>query len=149
MKTKTMLFCFLMTASQNTFPQERLGAGILIGSPTAFSVQIRFPSSNTLDALIASNLKNEFFLQSTYDFHLATVKEDAEGIYRISIYTGPGIYLKSSAEKRNSIGISGSLGFAWLFRNQYEFFLEYSPKIGVTAPADVGLTGGFGFRYVF
>jgi len=146
---RILFLCTFISGSQAALSQERYGAGIIIGTPTAICAQVLYPSLNSLDFILSSDFNEEVFFQSHYDFRIAALKEDREGIYAINMYAGPGMFLQTYSNEKNSFGIGGNIGFSWMFRNRYDFFLEYAPKLSFTEPAAVKLTGGFGFRYVF
>lgn len=137
---------FLWAGEQRAAAQDRLGVGIIVGTPTAVSAQIRYPSASSLDMLLAWELDDWFFLQFHYDYRIKTFKDNPD--YTIAAYAGPGLFFQSERRHGPLMGLSGNLGLSWTFARHFECFAEISPKIGLIPSTDLWITGGFGFRYV-
>lgn len=137
--------CILFGNGQQLYSQEKLGIGFIVGTPTAISTQIRYPSENSLDFLLAWEFNNWAFVQSHYDYTIETLESTPD--YEIRVYAGPGLFLETERRHRSIAGFSGNIGVAWTFARHFELFTEFSPKISIVPSTDLGLTGGFGFRY--
>lgn len=124
--------------------RRSLGAGAVLGDPTGISGKLWLRGNKAIDGLAAWSIKGDFFfIHSHYLYHFQEALEDEQ----FTLYLGPGGYARLGG-KNDRFGVSGNFGIAYNV-NQFEIFLELSPKVSLVPDTAGDLTGGIGFHYYF
>ena len=122
----------------------QLGVGVVLGDPTGIAGKLRLRGNRAIDGLAAWSIgRDRFFVHSHYLYHFQETLEDEQFVF----YLGPGGYARLGGAK-DRLGVSGNFGLAYNV-DQFEIFLEISPKVSIIPDTDGDLTGGLGFHYYF
>ncbi len=132
-------------AAETKRARGSMGIGVILGDPTGFTGKLWVGGNKAIDGLVAWSFRRDFFfIQSHYLIHFhETYVEDK----RFLIYAGPGGYTRFG-EGKDRLGVSGNFGIAYIV-DQFEIFLELSPKVSIVPDTDGEMTGGVGFHYYF
>ncbi len=129
-------------------PAGSIGLGGQIGDPSGLALKVYQRPGFAYDVLAAWDLDDFFFLNG----HALYEKEIPDSPLRY--YLGPGIVLgfrddrPARDEAEVVVGISGQFGLNF-FVEQFEVFLQITPRLHVIPDTDGDIGGGVGLRYYF
>ena len=146
-KSNLAMFVLFFALPEVAMTQSTIGLGIYLGNPSGVTMKFGLRPSTSVDLLAAWRLDDTFFAQSHYNFTITMLSRSNEG--EVSLYGGPGIFLRSASHQRDRMGFSGNFGIDWIVTRHLELFSEISPKIGLIRSTEFEITGGIGFRYLF
>ena len=129
-------------------PAGAVGLGGQIGDPSGVTLKFYQRPGFAYDLLAAWDLDDFFFL----NVHALYEKPIPDSPLRY--YLGPGFVVGFREARRSDrddevvIGISGQFGLNF-FVEQFEVFLQLTPRLHVLPATDVDVGGGVGLRYYF
>lgn len=169
MKTKLSALMFLLVIFGTVFvraqqPQQKLGAGILLGSPSSLVGKYWVSQTVAWDVGLAFSFDNYILIHSNYLTHYPGVwKSSHPVISRFVPYLGiGGVIVVAQKDRSNGEGFigkkSGSLGLGvriplgveWLPPEApLGIYLELAPGLALTPSTTGFIQGGLGVRYYF
>lgn len=135
------------TASAQS-PAGPIGLGGQIGDPSGVTLKFYQRPGFAYDLLAAWDLDDFFFI----NFHGLYEKPIPDSPLRY--YLGPGFVVGFREDRRSDrndevvIGISGQFGLNF-FVEQFEVFLQLTPRLHVLPATEGDVGGGVGLRYYF
>lgn len=127
-------------------PAGQVGIGGQIGDPSGVTIKLYQRPGLTYDMLAAWDLDQFFFLNA----HALYERPIPDSPLRY--FLGPGVILgfEEGADGENDvvIGISGQFGVNF-FVEQFEVFLQLTPRLNVIPNTNGQIGGGIGLRYYF
>ncbi len=127
-------------------PAGEVGVGGQIGDPSGITLKVYQRSGFAYDFLAAWDLDRFFFLNA----HALYERPIPESPLRY--YLGPGAVLGFQEAPDNGneivIGVSGQFGLDF-FVEQFEVFLQLTPRLNVIPDTHGQIGGGVGLRYYF
>ncbi len=141
------LLCSMLSAG-------RLGLGVIIGSPTGFSLKFWQGRRNALDLALAWNFSNDYFhIHGDYLYHFPIHLEGAS-VSTLLWYLGVGGMLKFKSNARDdnktAFGFRGVAGIEFIPPQiPLDIFAEIAPVMNIIENTDLELEGGVGIRYTF
>lgn len=130
-------------------PAGDIGVGAQIGDPSGVTVKLYQRPGFAYDFLAAWDLDRFFFLNA----HALYEQPIPDSPLRY--YLGPGVILgfqEDNGPNGNDndvvIGVSGQFGLNF-FVEQFEVFLQLTPRLSVIPSTDGEIGGGVGLRYYF
>jgi len=126
-------------------PAGSVGLGGQIGDPSGLTLKLYQRSGLAYDLLAAWDLDDFFFLNG----HVLYEKPVPDSPLRY--YLGPGVVLGLRHSPRSEsddvvIGISGQFGLNF-FVEQFEVFLQLTPRLDLLPGTKADVGGGVGLRY--
>jgi len=127
-------------------PRGNVGLGGQIGEPSGLTLKVYRRPGFAYDFLAAWDLDDFFFLNvhGLYERPL----EDSP----LRWYLGPGGFVGIANRGRGDdevvLGVSATVGLNF-FAEQFEVFLQLTPRLALTPDTDGDLGGGIGLRYYF
>ncbi len=147
MKRSLFALICLVSAAGSVWAQQAgdIGAGVVVGNPTALTGKIWLDSARAVDAGVG--FSSHLAVYGDYLWHSWTVlPQPAQG--KLPVYLGLGAQVRTFHDAE--LGIRTVVGVAyWLPRDPVEVFLEIVPVFRVTPGDSVGLDAGLGLRYYF
>ena len=133
-------------AAQNTGGD--LGIGGQIGEPSGITLKSYDPGGMSYDFLAAFDLDDFFYLNAHGTFE-RPVSDDGQ----LNVFYGPGGFVgiydrPTDSDDELALGISGRLGLN-VYIEQFEIYVQVTPRIEVVPATDGDIGGGLGFRYYF
>ena len=150
------LLCLLLAAEAAIAQPEgrRLGLGGQVGDPSGLTLKLyrnaglpfdRLFTTEAITFLAAWDLDEAFFL----NIHL--LKERPIQNSPLRFFLGPG-GLMGIEDTRNgldvTLGVSGTFGVNF-FREDFEVFLQITPRLNILPDTEGNFGGGIGLRYYF
>lgn len=144
-----ILFLFITITEVNGYDrQKKTGIGIILGSPTGFSIKQNIESTSAIDGAIAWNFGSKASLHLHGDY--LVLDNDLIDVRRGIMPVYYGIGARILFENENKVGIRFPLGISYLFENsQVELFLEIVPILNIAPATTFGMNGAIGGRYYF
>jgi hypothetical protein len=164
MKKKLLPFIVLVLMgflSTPTVAQDHgFGLGLILGEPTGLSAKLWTSKINAFDfglgvGVGGDRIKYEGYYDngSRVHFHMDYLWHSFSAISsteRFPLYYGLGARFNSGGGYKESIGIRGVFGIAWLPRSTpIDLFLELVPVLQITSSTGLGIDAGLGIRYFF
>ena len=146
MKIILALACMLAAGSQAWAQTAgKLGAGVVLGSPTGITGKLWLDGSRAIDAGIGFD--SNVLVYGDYLWHSYSVfSQPAEG--KLPVYLGLGAQIGDS--RHNNLGLRAVAGIAyWLPRNPVEIFFDLVPVIHLGENSGADLNASIGLRYYF
>ncbi len=141
-----------------------LGAGIVLGDPTAITIKYWRDKQVAYDAGIGFAVSNYFLFYGDYLYHFpGAFKAKDAFLARLTPYLGVGGILAVTTSDRSQnyayygrnsgsfgLGIKVPLGIEWRPREpSIGVFVEIAPGISIVPATTAIFTGGIGIRYFF
>lgn len=142
------LFFLAATSAAAQSPAGSFGIGGQIGDPSGITIKLYQRPGFAYDLLAAWDLDDFFFLNG----HALYEKPIPDS--PLHYYLGPGILVGFEEEQGPGdedevvVGISGQFGLNF-FVEQFEVFLQLTPRLHVIPDTDGDIGGGVGLRYYF
>lgn len=161
-----LLFTFSIISGANAreLPPQVLGAGIVLGSPSALTAKYWLDSKNALDFGLAFSFNDYALFYSDYLLHSPGVfKTNNPYLNEFVFYWGLGAVLVVAQKDRITddgyigkksgsfgLGVRAPLGLEWIPRNTpMGIFLEVAPGLSAVPATSSFIQGGLGLRYYF
>ncbi len=125
------------------------GLGVQAGEPSGVTLKIYNPNQPSYDFLAAWSFDNFFFLNAHILFERRLSPENVE--QPVQWYIGPGAYIGVSDDPgaEAGLGVSGTIGIDILLADQFELYLQATPRFELVRETEPFLGGGIGLRYYF
>ncbi|NOG98815.1 MAG: hypothetical protein HND52_12725 [Ignavibacteriae bacterium] len=151
MKIKLLTSIFILLFAVNLTAQNKgLGAGIMFGDPTGFSVKAWLSDNQALDFGLGYSFipeANKISLHADYIFHLDGI-EYTDG--KIPIYYGFGARLRFRDSESGSFGARGVIGMLYYFKQvPVDLFFEIAPVFQLLPKTALHFDAALGARYYF
>ena len=147
MKKTAFAFACLVAAASPLWAQKSgdIGAGVILGNPTAVTGKIWLDESQAADAGLG--FSTHLAVYGDYLWHSWTVlPQPNQG--KLPAYIGLGAQVRTFHDAE--LGIRTVAGVAyWLPRDPVEIFFEIVPVFRLEPRDSVGLDAGVGLRYYF
>lgn len=154
----------LSPAQAKDHPDQVLGAGIVLGNPSAISAKYWLDSKTAIDAALAFSLSDYVLIHSNYLMHFpGFFKTQNKYVNQFVPYLGFGAVVVVAQKDRSSgdgfvgkksgslgLGIRVPLGVEWLVQEvPLGVYLEAAPGLALTPSTSGFIQGGLGVRYYF
>jgi hypothetical protein len=140
------LALFLTAPALAQQPPGRVGIGGQIGSPSGLTLKMYQHPGFAYDFLAAWDFDN-FFLFSIHGLYERAVPDSP-----LRFFYGPGAVIsirdRPAADNEVALGISGNFGINF-FMEQFEVYLQVTPRLDVVPATRGRIGGGVGLRYYF
>lgn len=148
-----ILILSLMTST--VYAKEKIfGTGVMLGEPSAVSLQFRH-NSYMVDLGVGYSLSSEAIILADHKILLpkllpALIRKPSP----ITAYWGLGGFMRFENDQTDkddlALGVRMPLGLEYLLpKDPFGFFLEVVPSLKVITESDFGLQGSLGARYYF
>lgn len=155
----TLLVLFVLTLNQTAFAKQ-LGAGIVLGDPSALSGKYWTDNAKAIDMGLGWDSNSNFYVFSDYLFHFANAFSKANIDAKLVPYVGVGGLIKiySDANKKRIDNQDNSmrlvfripLGIEWLVvKFPVGVFIELVPGLRVYPNTTSDFGAGIGVRLYF
>lgn len=141
-------------AAQSQTPPGRTGLGGQIGDPSGVTLKLyrgtgtaldRSMNVDAVDFLAAWDLDDFFFL-NVHAIHERPIQDSP-----LNVFLGPGLFLgidEGPGDEDVVLGVSGVFGVNF-FVEQFEVFIQLTPRLSLLPDTDGSFGGGVGLRYYF
>jgi hypothetical protein len=151
MKNKLLTSIFILAFSVNITAQNKgIGAGIMFGDPTGFSVKAWLNNSQAVDLGLGYSFipsASRISIHADYLFHIDGIKYTNGNI---PIYYGFGARLRFRESVSGSFGARGVIGALYFFKEvPVDLFLEIVPVFQLLPKTALHLDAAIGARYYF
>lgn len=142
------ILCLISTPIHAQSPAGRVGLGGQIGDPSGITLKVYQRPGFAYDLLAAWDL-DQFFFLNAHALYETPIPDSP-----LRYYLGPGILIgfRDDHPFRDQdevvVGISGQFGLNF-FVEQFEVFLQLTPRLHVIPDTDGDIGGGVGLRYYF
>ena len=149
---KTLLSLTLMCAVvlPLSAQDKGIGAGVILGEPTAISAKFWLGENNAIDAALGYSFdKGEkgISLHSDLVYHLRSIS-DAE--LQFPLYYGFGLRFRAREKTKGNFGVRGVIGILWWNTSPpIDIFFELAPVFKLFPSTELDLDAGLGARYYF
>jgi hypothetical protein len=164
----TAMLAFAAKDAQAANASSGTGIGIILGTPSGFSLKLPQGSSNAWQFALGYDLDGgphwggphwhedgpygtHFYLGGDYLWYNYNLIRVSRG--RLPLYYGPGAWVSLHSHDDHShtrAGIRGVIGLAYHFATApFDIFLEVGPAISVVPDTRGGAFGGLGARFFF
>ncbi len=136
--------CATIAGAQSTTPPGSVGLGGQIGDPSGITLKWYDRPGRAYELLGAWDLDDFLFLNLHYLFERPIQNSP------LNLFLGPGVYI-GVEDRRDSelvVGASATFGLNF-FAEQFEVFLQLTPRLNVVPNTRGDLGGGVGLRYYF
>ena len=145
-----MTLClFTLCTWSTSWGRSPLGVGLMIGTPSGLTAQLKLGSHSALNMSLNYDLSNEWILTGG-DLRWVSISGDRGHLHG---YFGVGGQIRlGSRYAHESSHILGRIPFGLEYQqtqSPWLFFIEIVPTLGLLPSLDIGAQGGFGFRYFF
>ncbi len=125
-----------------------IGLGGQVGEPAGITLKAYNPGGMSYDFLAAFDLDDFFYLNVHGTFE-RSISDDGQ----VNVFYGPGGFVGLYDRPRDlddelALGISGRLGLNF-YVEQFEIYVQVTPRIEVVPATNGDVGGGLGFRYYF
>lgn len=151
-------------AQAKDLPDQGLGAGFVLGNPSALSAKLWTDSRTAFDAALAFSVSDYVLVHVNYLKHFpGFFKTKNPYVNRFVPYLGGGLVFVIAQKDRSSgdgfvgkksgafgLGIRMPLGIEWLIQEvPLGVYLEAAPGLALTPSTSGFIQGGLGVRYYF
>jgi hypothetical protein len=136
--------------SQAHAQRSGLGAGVIVGEPTGFSIKGWLNETTAIDGALAWSFEgnSSFHAHATYLWHNFSLFPVDRGA--LPGYFGVGARYRSMDRGSDRLGIRVPFGLAYHFDNlPLEAFGEIAPILDFSPKTDLQLNAAIGLRYYF
>lgn len=161
-----LISTLFMTSSVQAkdYPDQALGAGFVLGNPSALSAKYWMDSKRALDAALAFSVSDYVLVHANYLMHFpGFFKTQNPYVNRMVPYIGGGLVFVIAQKDRSTgdgfvgkksgafgLGIRMPLGIEWLIKEvPLGVYLEAAPGLALTPSTSGFIQGGLGVRYYF
>lgn len=125
------------------------GLGAQAGEPSGITLKIYNPNQASYDFLAAWSFDDFFFLNAHALFEHRLSAQNVE--QPVQWYIGPGAYVgvADRPDSEAGLGVSGTIGIDILLANQFELYLQATPRFELVRETEPFMGGGIGLRYYF
>lgn len=125
------------------------GLGVQAGEPSGLTLKIYNAESPSYDFLAAWSFDNFLFLNAHALFEQPLAIENVEE--PVQWFIGPGAYIGiyDDAGSEAGLGISGTVGLDILLAEQFELYIQATPRFELVRETEPDIGGGIGLRYYF
>ena len=146
-----LVFTFIFAFTPLLFSQNKgIGAGVILGEPTAISAKFWLGENNALDAALGYSFdKGEkgISLHADFVYHLRLIS-DAE--LQFPLYYGFGLRFRAREKAKGNFGVRGVIGILWWNTTPpIDVFFELAPVFKLFPSTELDLDAGIGARYYF
>ncbi len=146
------------------YANQGLGAGIVLGNPSALSAKLWINDKTAIDFAVAFSFSDYFLVHSNYLMHFpGFFKSSNPYVNQFTPYLGfGGVFVIAQKERFSNdgyvgkksgefgLGIRVPLGVEWIPREvPIGVFLEVAPGLAVAPATSSFIQGGLGIRYYF
>jgi hypothetical protein len=125
------------------------GLGVQAGEPSGLTLKIYNAESPSYDFLAAWSFDNFLFLNAHALFEQPLAVENVEE--PVQWFIGPGAYvgIYDDTGSEAGLGISGTVGLDILLAEQFELYIQATPRFELVRETEPDIGGGIGLRYYF
>ena len=125
------------------------GLGVQAGEPSGVTLKIYNADGPSYDILAAWSFDNFLFLNAHALFEQPLAVENVE--QPVHWFVGPGAYIGiyDDGGSEAGIGISGTIGLDILLAEQFELYIQATPRFELVRETEPDIGGGLGLRYYF
>ncbi len=147
------LFAVVLCATTSPAQAQRApgaaGLGVQAGEPSGITLKIYNPDRPSYDFLAAWSFDDFFFLNAHVLFERPLAIENVD--QPVQWYFGPGAYVGvyDDGSSEAGLGVSGTIGLDILLADQFELYLQATPRFELVRETEPDIGGGLGLRYYF
>jgi len=126
------------------------GLGVQAGEPSGVTLKIYNADSPSYDFLAAWSFDDFLFLNAHALFEQPLSAQNVEE--PVQWFIGPGAYVgvyDDSPGSEAGLGISGTIGLDILLADQFELYIQATPRFELIRETEPDIGGGLGLRYYF
>jgi hypothetical protein len=144
-----LTLCVSVAPTQAQRAPGAAGLGVQAGEPSGITLKIYNPDRPSYDVLAAWSFDDFFFLNAHVLFERPLSIENVEP--PVQWYIGPGAYVGIYDDETSEagLGVSGTVGLDILLAEQFELYLQATPRFELVRETEPDIGGGLGLRYYF
>ncbi len=125
------------------------GLGVQAGEPSGVTLKIYNADAPSYDVLAAWSFNDFLFLNGHALFEQRLSAQNVE--QPVHWFIGPGAYIgvRDDDGSEAGLGISGTIGLDILLAEQFELYIQATPRFELISETEPNIGGGLGLRYYF
>ncbi len=125
------------------------GLGVQAGEPSGVTLKIYNADGPSYDVLAAWSFDDFLFLNAHALFERPLAIENVQ--QPVHWFVGPGAYvgIYDDGGSEAGLGISGTVGLDILLAEQFEVYIQATPRFELVRETEPDIGGGLGLRYYF
>ncbi len=125
------------------------GLGVQAGEPSGVTLKIYNADGPSYDFLGAWSFDDFLFLNAHALFEQRLSAQNVE--QPVHWFIGPGAYVGvyDNVESEAGLGVSGTIGLDILLAEQFELYIQATPRFELIRETEPDIGGGLGVRYYF
>jgi len=153
---RTMFVALLVSLCVGALPAQAqrtsgaAGLGVQAGEPSGVTLKIYNADGPSYDFLAAWSFDDFLFLNAHALFEQRLSAQNVE--QPVHWFVGPGAYVgvyDDTPSSEAGLGISGRIGLDILLDEQFELYIQATPRFELIRETEPDIGGGIGLRYYF